>query len=141
MKEADRIAFFGRPLEDAKKGRTPEDVSVAARLANLKGVCKIRGGKARLEFSFDAVAERKALGKGVPGQNLSYFIAVLGPDEEILQRRQFYTAVEFKDADTGVKTEEHDVTVPLADPARAGLYRVLVGFTLTPEQLEFNKRR
>lgn len=146
MAEADRISFFGKALEDAKAGRRAEDVSVSARLANLKGVCKIRGNKAYLDFSVDAVASKTALGRGVASQNLSYFIAVLGPDEEVLQRRQFYTAVEFKDpdgrdAEVGFKTEEHEIEIPLADLSKAGMYSVLVGFTLAPEQLEFNRKR
>jgi hypothetical protein len=146
MDKADSAAFFATPAKEPG----PEDVGVYAALKNLRGECRLtRKGGAEVDVNFDVVAQKTARGQGIARQNLSYFIAVLDADESILQRAQFYTAVDFgadgkgkgKTAPgSGLTTQEHTVKIPLAAPAEAAKKRVVIGFTLAPEQLEFNNR-
>ncbi len=151
MENAAAAAFFA---QDVKKPK-PADVSVYAVLRNLKGSCSLtRKNSTEITLRFDAVAQKTAAGKGVATQKLSYFIAILDKNDDILQRASFYTTVGFavnkadtknSDAgdtgagDTGVSTEEHTVDLPLAKPEDILKHRIVIGFMLTPEQLAFNR--
>ncbi len=73
---------------------------------------------------------------------LPYFIAVLSPDEQVLQRQSFTATVKIdKDAGTGQDSEDHEITLPLPKGVQAYGYKVAFGFELTPEQLAFNKEK
>jgi hypothetical protein len=65
--------------------------------------------------------------------NLSYFIAVLSPDEAILQRQSFTTNIDFDNTGAGGSTEEHRIKIPLSASAEAYKYKVVIGFIQTPE--------
>lgn len=134
LAEAKETVFFG----SATGVKTAEDIAVHAVLTNLEGLCKLRGDQAVVEFSFDAVA-RKKKGQPIKQQNLSYFVAVLGPDEAILQRDMFYATIDLSGADVNAEREEHKVRIPIAKGADSGQYKVTVGFTLTPEQAAFKQ--
>jgi hypothetical protein len=145
MPEASSIAFFAH----AVKNPSPADVNVYAVLRNLEGSCKTsHNNQTEIALRFDAVAQKTPAGKSISQQNLSYFIALLGPDDTILQRARFYTTVPFTkkktdakniDGDTGISSEEHVIKIPLTKPEDATHDRILIGFLLTPEQLDFNK--
>jgi hypothetical protein len=146
MADSNAIAYFARPVK--KPG--PQDVGVYAEMKNLKGHCALalKKDSARVDLSFDAVVHVKDAPETLAQQNLSYFVAVLDAQDNILQRAQFYITVPFeKDPNSpypgaaGFVTEEHKVTIPLKVPSDAAERQVVIGFTLTPEQLAFNRAR
>ncbi len=137
MREAQHAAFFARAAENPTK----EDVAVYAELKHPKGECKLKSdGKLDIEMSLAFVAQKVDTSATQEKQNLSYFIAVLDPEENILQRQNFYTSVMFeKDAIIGTSIEEHGLYIPVPEASMAGKYKVVAGFALTPEQLKFNE--
>jgi hypothetical protein len=71
---------------------------------------------------------------------LPYFVALLSPEENILQRQAFTVAVEFEDNGIGAVTEEHTIKIPLATGEDGAYkYKVVAGFIMSPEQLAYNK--
>jgi hypothetical protein len=72
---------------------------------------------------------------------LPYFIAVLSPEEAILQRQALSTKVDFDNTGAGSSTEEHRIKIPLPSLAEAYKYKVVIGFVLTPAQLKQNKEK
>jgi hypothetical protein len=146
MEHAQTAAFFA----NAAKSPKPADVNVYALMKNLKGECALKGkDEVDISFSFDVVAQKTALGQGIEGQNLSYFVALLSPQDDILQRAHFYTTVTFdkadKDAkktaaqDSGAVTEEQTIRIPLTKDVDIAQDKLVVGFMLAPQQVEFNK--
>jgi hypothetical protein len=120
-------------------------------LSLAAGEAQINGFKASCSFSknpdqvqveltlpFKAQKEEKAADKSL---TLPYFIAVLSPTEEILQRQALSTKVDFDNTGIGSSSEEHTIKIPLTSPAEAYKYKVVIGFVLTPEQLKQNKEK
>ena len=69
-----------------------------------------------------------------------YYVAVTGPDGELLSRQSFDLRVELPGNQTRVATEQYlSPTIPLADGAAPDAYTIYVGLVLTPEQLRFNR--
>lgn len=132
MADADAAPFFAQEA----KTQEPSNVNVYAVLKHLRGDCTTGKADADVDFSFDVIAQKTPLGQGITQQNLSYFIAVMNKDDDILQRQRFYVTVDFGKTDSGMQTVEHRVKIPAGDVAQD---RVVVGFTLTPEQAKFNK--
>jgi hypothetical protein len=105
----------------------------------FKGTCSFEKDSSvtiDLTLPFAARKKDKAVAKDL---KLPYFVAVLSPDEAVLQRQAFSTTVFFDENGLGGSTEEQTVTIPLTAPADAYKYKVVMGFILTPEQLKNNK--
>lgn len=112
-----------------------------ASFGGFTGACSV--DKARGEVSLDLalpfVAQKTDA--ALREQEVPYFIAVLSPEEKILQRQAFTTHILFEEAETGRggSTEDHVIHIPLARQEDAHAYKVAIGFALTPEQLKQNK--
>ena len=95
------------------------------------GACSVdqKQGTVSVELALNFAA------KGQTEMTVPYFIAILSPEEEIIQRQDFSTSIL---ADGG-STEEHVMTIPLASPEKAYQYKVAIGFSPTPEQMKHHK--
>lgn len=136
MPDAARIPVFYGASGQPQAG----DVAVTGILGRLQGACSFgKPGEAQLEITISFAAERGPKGVALRKQPLPYFIAVLSPDETVLQRKAFSTKVDFDNAGRAFTSEEHEISVPVPSKQAAGAYKVVVGFQLTPEQLAFNR--
>lgn len=136
MEFADSAAFFA----NAAQKPTPDDVAVYATMRNLAGACESSvNERIKIEFAFDLIAQKNKIDYPATQQNLSYFVAVLGPGETVLQRQNFYVTLDFGKEVAASSYEEQMVDLPLAAGTNPQSYNIVVGFALTPEQLSFNK--
>ena len=87
--------------------------------------------------------ERGPVASGERLVELPWFVAVVGPGEEVLQRRSFRERVAFNRGETRTAFEADAVrlSLPVGEERRAADYRVLVSFELTPEEVAVNRRR
>ena len=116
------------------------DLAASAQLKNLSGTCKYKKGEVVLSLTLNFAGIRGAKGPGLGSQTFPYFVAVISPDDQILQREVFSTKVDFDNTTgAGASSEDHEIRVPLADVSKGPSYRVAAGFTLTPQQAKFNK--
>jgi hypothetical protein len=117
------------------------DLAARGVLGRITGSCKYKGeNEVALDLTLTFAANRGAKGPGLEAQQLPYFIAVLSPDDEILQRQEFSTKVAFNDAGIATGSEEHRIRIPLKDRMAAPTYKVAVGFRLTPRQADYNRQ-
>ena len=75
---------------------------------------------------------------------LPYFALVLDAERRILNKRFFEVAVEFPGNRTRVTVKDDPpvaLTIPLKAEDRGETYRVIVGFQLSKEELEYNRRQ
>jgi hypothetical protein len=116
-------------------------VSASAVINGFTGSCSFKKGSGvEIDLTLPFVARKKD-NTGAQVVKLPYFIAVLSPDETILQRKAFSTTVSFDENGSGGSTEEQTVTIPMTSAAEAYKYKVVMGFALTPEQLKYNKEK
>lgn len=124
----------------------PPDLSTLvldARVTAVDGNCR-RGRRDQtvdVGVSLRIRAERGPAAQGRAAQ-LPWFIAVLDGDT-ILSRQSFTLPVVFAANTTRaeVQTDSIDVAFPVGGTRRIQELRILVGFQLSPEELELNRRR
>lgn len=75
-----------------------------------------------------------------PSFPLDYFVAVVGPDGQILNREGFRIEMQLPDRRSlGSRTDEIRVTIPVAEGREASDYRLYAGIQLTPDELKYNR--
>ena len=119
-----------------------DNVVAVATIQGLSGDCKFRDKDCNMldvSLTLPFAAQKGTAGGDLKDKELPYFIAVLSPGEEILQRQAFSTKIDFDNAGTGSNTEEHIVRIPLKVRDDADKYKVIIGFALTRDQLKYNE--
>lgn len=107
----------------------------------FSGVCSFKksSGQVTLDLTIPFIGHRKTAGDAQKIE-VSYFIALLNSDEEVLQRQTFSTKVAFeKGTGNGASSEENTIRIPVTSPAAGANYKIIIGFPLTPEQLKYNQ--
>lgn len=120
-------------------GRDQTDVTSRAAITDYAGNCEYGSDGVTVNLSLFVLAERGPAMQAAQA-TYRYFVAVARPDEETpASKAEFETSVDFPKGQTRVMTkEELSPKIPLPKDANAKNWRVLVGFQLTPEQLDFN---
>lgn len=91
------------------------DLAASATMGGaVEDTCKYtRDGEVSVRLSLVFSGRRGAKGEKLKEYKFPYFIAVLSPDDQILQRQEFSTTVDFDNAGAGASEEEHKVRIPL----------------------------
>lgn len=116
-----------------------------ARLTGLNGSCRPGRGDRSLEVTLTPSfsVERGPVGGGARVAELPWFVAVVGPGDEVLQRQTFVERLNFGRGETRAAGEGEPVrlSLPVGEDRRATDYRIFVSFELTPEEVAVNRRR
>ena len=122
-------------------GRDLTDVRYRAEISNVQFNCRYqRDGRLMAALAIDIVATRGPAAEGGSG-NFPFFVAIADSRQNILAKEVFDSVIEFerRQRRVGVR-EEIDQELSLAGDDSGANYEVLVGFQLTAEQLEQNRR-
>ena len=121
-------------------GRDLRDVRFQARFGKIAANCDIEEGRVDMRASIKLVAARGPASTESVGQ-FTFFVALTDPSDEIIAKKVFESPLEFqaKQQRSGVIEQIEQVFV-LKPGERAVQYSVLVGFQLTRDQLEYNRR-
>ena len=126
-------------------GRDDANVAFELELRGVTSDCDLdvddeEGGGVQVTFALPILATR---GPAADTDRLSvpYFVAIAGPSRQIVAKEIFTAQIAFDDEDASAQTvEEIEQWIPLG-PGEFGLgYETLIGFQLTPEQLEDSRR-
>jgi hypothetical protein len=116
-----------------------------ARITGLNGSCRPGRGDRSLEVTLAPAfaVERGPAASGVRAAELPWFVAVVGPGEEVLRRQSFVERMDFNRGETRAAGEAEPVrlSLPVGEERKATDYRIFVSFELTPEDLAVNRRR
>ena len=126
------------------RGRDATDTLVQASLSDITVACSTGRDRVEADIVFEIrVAEGPALARAVPDRKvaLEYFVAIIDPQRQILVRRTFNADFQFTGNRTKLQSkEELTQRIPLATPNSGGGYQIAVGFVMTPDEVEFNRR-
>ena len=121
-------------------GRDLTDVEFEGEIARIAGDCTYDDDELRVTLVADLVATR---GPAAPDAeaNLPFFVAITDEARNIVAKKVFDSAIPIPDGRrrAGVR-EEIEQVIPLPADEPAPYYQIVVGFQLTPEQLEQNRR-
>jgi hypothetical protein len=119
-----------------------ENVGFTGEIEKVNGFCRYVG-KDPITMDLDIVF---ALGRGPmasgDARTYTYFVTVTRRDRYVLAKEQFTMDVKFPKGQSIVRKHEtvNGIVIPRANDTVSGSnFEVLVGFELTPEQLEFNR--
>jgi hypothetical protein len=131
---ADRVVRY------AGEGRTPDDVAFEARILGIGGECEFTEEELRVVVDMQLRIEG-ARGPALQGQEapLSYFVAVVGPEGQVLAREEFATEIPLE-RNRAIITEELEPEIPLPEGRRAASYTLFVGLIVSEEELAANRR-
>jgi hypothetical protein len=129
-----------------REGAAPDlsTVVLDAKVTAVDAHCR----RGRRDQSVDAtVSMRFQLDRGpaaaTRGVQLPWFIAVLDQENNVVNRQTFVLPAQFGRNTTraAVSSQPVEISFPVGQERRAQDYRILVGFQLSPEELELNRRR
>lgn len=133
-------SFYPVLASDALHLAAADLAASAAIRGSLEGTCKYTSdGEVSVKLVLSFAGRRGAKGEKLEEYKFPYFIAVLSPDDQILQRQEFSTTVDFDNAGAGISEEDHKIRIPLADRMKGPAYKITAGFRLTPQQVTYNK--
>ena len=164
--EASDLPFVDKPiilpcpnffvLEDAAHitqfrdgpGRDITDILVNAQMGEIRLGClskvenETNSGILELEVSPVVLAEMGASNSDSKA-TLPYFVVITDPDKEILYREELNLNVSFEGNRTRLIITAAPTTleIPITPDIRSKYYLVYAGFVLTPEELEYNRKR
>jgi hypothetical protein len=122
-------------------GRDLTDVLYTARLAKADGFCTTEKSSVKVEMTVQLVVERGTASTGAP-VDLQYFVAVTDPARRVLAKEVFPARIPFEgNQRVAGSNEEIEERIPIPRGADPGTYSIVVGFQLTPEEIEYNRRR
>lgn len=123
-------------------GRDLTDVLVTGNIQNiLVDQCKYEKNAVDVTNFQIAITADRGPADRTKAADFEYWIAVVDPDKKILTRQTFKLHFDFPDNLTHVGTVVADLEprIPLADIMKAPNYQIIVGFQLTPQELEWNR--
>ncbi|MFN8723678.1 MAG: hypothetical protein ACK5YI_22850 [Rhodospirillales bacterium] len=119
-------------------GRDATDVAYRARIVDYGGRCSIDTGVVEVELDLRMAAQRGPAG-AADRVGYRYFVAVTDAAQNILAREVFDVDFVFEGRPQVGSLEQLTQRIPLARGVDGRNYEVLVGFALTPEQVEWNR--
>jgi len=138
LRDAARLVDFrgeGRDLTDTRHEVRIENTALACEVVEDDGE---RTVEAEMRILF---AAEKGPASESDTVRFGYFVAIADKDRNILRRREFPLSLSLPGNQTRIRAVETiSPTIPLRDGESGADYRVYVGFVLTPEQLEYNRR-
>lgn len=126
---------------EIKGAETFDNVGFTGEVQKVQGTCRYFGDEPiRMNIAVDFGFGR---GPAASGRETSYryFVAVTRKDSAVIKKEYFDVPVRFGgDERVFLREEIGPIVIPRADENVSGVnFEVLVGFELTPEQLEFNR--
>ncbi len=125
----------------AGTGRDITDLALVARISAVGAKCA-REGKSAVRATFNVVAD-VARGPAFAGRvvDIPYFIAITEAGQ-IIDKRNFVAHVEFPSNVSRVPFlgPEIDLSLPISPEKNAAAYKIFVGFSLSPDELAYNRR-
>jgi hypothetical protein len=128
-------------LFEPGEGRDLTQVRFSGRIADVATLCEYDDDEVEIELAIRMVIERGPADRDRK-VDLSYFVAVEDGPGNITAKEVFTVTTEFEGNSRRLgRVEELDLQIPVPVGRGFAQTRLLVGFQLTPEQLEYNRQR
>jgi hypothetical protein len=122
-------------------GRDLSDVAYAARIRDVKSGCLYDKKGVTVEMTVSIVGDRAKAGARLKSAEVTYFVAITDASHAIIQKRNFTSSLVFAEGKPATVDDELREVIPLPALASAEDHTIIVGFQLTPEQIDFNQKR
>jgi hypothetical protein len=121
-------------------GRDLSDVLYAARIEDVKSACAFDKSGVRVEMTVSIVGDRAQAGQKLTGSDVTYFVAITDASQAIVAKKLFTSRLDFSEDKPARIDDVLDQTIPLTVLTSAKDHTIIVGFQLTPEQVNYNQK-
>ena len=121
-------------------GRDLSDIVLIARIDDVKSGCRYDKTGVTIDLAVFLLAERGRAGAGSAKKDVTYFVAVTDRAQQIIDKPLFTSQFEFSDKKQASINDEFELRIPLSPTATASDHTIILGFQLTPEQIDLNER-
>jgi len=122
-------------------GKDPTNVLFEAEIADLAGTCIYDDTEISVDLQIQIIAGRGPAATGDDAR-MNYFVAVTRADSTVLAREAFDVAIELSGNQTRNEIiEEIEQTIPIPEGGSGASLVIVVGFEMTPDELEFNRQQ
>ena len=113
----------------------PDELRYIAALTDLASTCRYADQGVEIDLTFNLTAERGPAFSNAP-EEVSYFIATLAPDGQILTKDLYPAELDFEEGYAGaIWSEELTLLIRSVTPAQGADYTLYVGFQLDDAEL------
>ena len=131
----------GRLTRFSAAGTDAANVVFEAEISDVTGTCVYDGDTIEVDMQIQLVASRGPAATE-DSAKFNYFVAVARTDKTVLSRAAFDAAIELPGNQTRNQTvEELEQTIPLAKGESGANLVIVVGFEMTSEELEYNRKQ
>ena len=122
------------------QGRDLRNVRFQGKFGQIATNCDVDDGNVAMRTSIEVIAAMGPAANERVGQ-FNFFVALIDPSENILAKEVFASPLEFRaDQRRSGVIEQIEQRFALKSGERAAQYAILVGFQLTKDQLDFNRK-
>jgi hypothetical protein len=121
-------------------GRDLNDVVYMARFDDVKTGCSYDKAGVTVEMTVSLIGERGRAGLALPKAEVTYFVAITDRSQNIVAKQAFTSQFDFSDKATAAIDDELVQRIPLAETAPGSDHTLILGFQLTPEEIDFNAK-
>jgi hypothetical protein len=118
----------------------PPAVAAQATLSRVNSACQANSERVEVELAFQIDALRGATTEAAVIE-LPFFVAVTDAQGRVLGKDIFYSRMTFDTAGIAGQVEQLVETIPLADGELPVNFQIILGFQLTPQELQYNQAR
>jgi len=121
-------------------GRDLNDVVYTARLDDVKSSCKYDKTGVTIEMTVSLLGDRGRAGLALPTADATYFVAITDRNQNIVAKQIFTSKFIFPDKGMAGIDDELVQRIPLAPTTPGSDHTLILGFQLTPEEIDFNAK-
>jgi hypothetical protein len=123
-------------------GRDLSDIVYMARVDDVKSGCKYDKTGVTIDLMVSLLGERGRAGAGAGAvkTDATYFGAVTDRAQNIIDKPIFTSQFDFADKNVASINDEFQLRIALSPTTSASDHTIIVGFQLTPEEIDFNER-
>ena len=131
----------GRLTRFSGAGKDPANVVFEAEISDVTGTCVYDGDTIQVDLQVHLVAGRGPANTDDKAK-FNYVVAVTRTDKTILSRDAFDTVIELSGNQTRNGTvDEIEQTIPITKGESGANLVIVVGFEMTPEELDYNRKQ
>jgi hypothetical protein len=114
----------------------PDQLRYLAALSDLTSTCRYVDEGVEMDLTFNLTAGRGPAFPGTP-EEVTYFIATVGPDQRILKRDAYSAELDFEEGYAGARwSEQLTLLIRSITPAQGSYYTLFIGFQMDDEELK-----
>lgn len=111
-----------------------------AHISAIDSTCSYNPRSVQVDLKLTFEGTVGPMGQGRSEYTYPFFVAITGPGGKILAKEVFSASMDYSGGSYKTYQENMRQIIPLSDPEKGMQHKILIGFQLGPEQLDYNRK-